>query len=638
MAQRIHGHSHDDGHDHGESTHSFYEGGDYTLDPNKSFTYGTGYGGIKGSNLGMQGNPMTTNQLADVIGAIKQGTKAFEVQMLGMAQNDPEQSLPVQHFKEMRALMELSGVKPSVHGPIVGLDPAGFDRGNWGGEEHRQQTEKRMFEAVKKAYVLDPERNIPVVFHTGNASGYVKTYTPDGKTGKKIESVPIINQETNQVATIKNEYEYTLGSTKKELEGEGTLRLAEKRVKSQNDSYWDQQMKEAVLAKRYVNEAVNNTLFHSTDVDESGKRTSKLAEIRIKNEKDQQKFFEEASKKPEFLTNLRRAETLANSNEQSLNSIFSRAYEYGTKDQKEVLKKMALNWQNEMKSYQERIKKEGLNPIEALNIKSRMQDKYFQGIHDVTERKSPEIFVDADEFAFKQASKTFGNIAAEGYVKWGKKAPLIAIENTYEGLGWADAESHRKLIKKSRDVFVEKVMKEKGIDESEAKKMAEKLIGATWDVSHINIAKSKGFGDDYIVEETKKIKPYVKHVHLADNFGFNDAHLAPGMGNTPIKRILKALEKEGKLDEMRMIVESGGFGGPFRKPLHPASLSAFGSGLSYNQGWDSSFIPGTYFGGYGEINPETHHSIYGAGFSGLPTTFGGQIGGQRSRFGGTPMA
>ena len=44
------------------------------------------------------------------------------------------------------------------------------------------------------------------------------------------------------------------------------------------------------------------------------------------------------------------------------------------------------------------------------------------------------------------------------------------------------------------------------------KKQAEKLIGVTWDVGHINMIRRLGYGKKDVVKETKKIAPYVKHI------------------------------------------------------------------------------------------------------------------------------
>lgn len=49
---------------------------------------------------------------------------------------------------------------------------------------------------------------------------------------------------------------------------------------------------------------------------------------------------------------------------------------------------------------------------------------------------------------------------------------------------------------------------------------------------------------------------YIGHVHLSDNFGFDDEHLTPGQGNVPMKKFLKRMEKIGMKD---MIIEPGSF-------------------------------------------------------------------------------
>ncbi|MFC1768343.1 hypothetical protein ACFLZX_01140 [Nanoarchaeota archaeon] len=37
----------------------------------------------------------------------------------------------------------------------------------------------------------------------------------------------------------------------------------------------------------------------------------------------------------------------------------------------------------------------------------------------------------------------------------------------------------------------------------------------------------------------------IKNVHLTDNYGFQDDHIAPGQGNAPVKEVMKILKKYG---------------------------------------------------------------------------------------------
>jgi len=55
----------------------------------------------------------------------------------------------------------------------------------------------------------------------------------------------------------------------------------------------------------------------------------------------------------------------------------------------------------------------------------------------------------------------------------------------------------------------------------------------------------------------------------------------------------------------------------------------------WNHAWNKM---GNYFSGYGTTLPEQHFSMYGIGFSNLPTELGGQVQQKGSRFSGTPNA
>ena len=257
---------------------------------------------------------------------------------------------------------------------------------------------------------------------------------------------------------------------------------------------------------------------------------------------------------------------------------------------------------------------------------------------------TPEVFQEAGAFAMDKAATTFGNLAMKSYDKLGAdKSPMIAIEPFHPGAGLSSTDEMVELVKKSRKNFARKLMDEKGYGEGKAEKIAEKKIGVTWDVGHINMIKKYGFTDKDVVKQTKKIAPMVKHVHLTDNFGYADSHLPPGMGNVPIKGILEQLEKTGRLKEMRKIVEAGPFVQHFKRSPHPLTMAAFGSPLysmaAGAMGWNQAMdVQGSYFGGYGTINPSTHHQYFGAGFTTMPVELGGQMPGGQSRFGGTPMA
>jgi hypothetical protein len=200
----------------------------------------------------------------------------------------------------------------------------------------------------------------------------------------------------------------------------------------------------------------------------------------------------------------------------------------------------------------------------------------------------PDIFVPVEKFAREKASETFAELALES-VRLAKerkidpmKAPIISVENVSPEAAFGRGKSMKALIEESRQKFVEKA-RNRGMSTSEATKLAEKLIGTTWDVGHINLLGRYGYSEKELkskhLEELKEVQEYIKHVHLTDNFGYHDAHLPPGMGNVPIKEVLKELEKAGKFGEMRAIVEAGGYVQHFKQVPTMALMQEMNSPL-----------------------------------------------------------
>ena len=100
----------------------------------------------------------------------------------------------------------------------------------------------------------------------------------------------------------------------------------------------------------------------------------------------------------------------------------------------------------------------------------------------------------------------------------------------------------------------------KGMSQEEAEKLAERHIKATFDTGHANLWRkfwqpTLGKSLDENEAEFKKwyLKQfeelakngYIGNIHLTDNFGFQDDHVAPGQGNVPIKEVMDILKKYG---------------------------------------------------------------------------------------------
>jgi len=250
----------------------------------------------------------------------------------------------------------------------------------------------------------------------------------------------------------------------------------------------------------------------------------------------------------------------------------------------------------------------------------------------------PKIFKQLDEFAKEKTTETFANIALNSYEKFGSNAPIISIENPPIGGAFARGEELKEIVEKSREKFVENAAK-KGMSKSEAKEQAEKLLGVTWDVGHINMLRKYGYKKEDIIKETKKVAKFVKHVHLSDNFGFEHTELPMGMGNVPIKEIMEKLGEKGF--EAKKIIEAGSWWQHFKTPPVQETLQALGSPIYSMKApyWNqTSGLWQGYFGGLGQILPQMGYETFGAGFSQLPTELGGQRpGAGGARMSGKPM-
>ena len=625
----------------------FYKGSFSSL--NSDYGNFTGYR-MSAAQLGFPGSPQTANQLGEAINAAKQGVKAFEVTML---QADMGETIPKQHFSEMKALMKLTGVKPSVHGPMI--DAAGFDeKGNWGQEFGRVSNERRMFDTIEKAAMLDSKGNVPVVFHSAGVGTPGAEFRPAdksaGEKGAVIERGAMINRETGQVAQTKERRSYFMSTSEKDfglgkenIEKGGTLMTVRSSIDNNNAVEWDEKLKGVIIDKGKVDRALGQLWKNAESLN--------LANININSVEDKRRFNETLRNNPLVQDEMVKAEVLLENNNLTFRSLFNTAYKYGTDEQRKRLKGLSNDWKKDSEKYSS-------NPFQQQIDSSALQDSYFTKFKDITSRKliekdglivsderfgAPEIYQEINEFAMDKAATTFGNLAMKSFDKLGKnKAPVLAIEPFHPGAALSSTDDMIKLVKKSRKNFVEHLMEDKGYSKGKAKDIAEEKIGVTWDVGHINMIKKQGFTDKDIAAQTKKIAPMVKHVHLTDNFGFADTHLAPGMGNTPIKKILEELEKTGRFAEMRKITEAGAFVQHFKQSPHPLTMAAFGSPIySMKAGpyWNQAHqIQGSYSGGYGTVNPQTHHSYFGAGFTTMPVELGGQMPGGESRFGGTPMS
>lgn len=606
---------------------NFYQGASYALDADYGELF-TGYR-IPASQIGLATDPRTANQLQEASNKINPGGKVIEVSIV-----DPKifESIPNQHLDEIRRLSKVTGTEVSLHGPAV--EPSGYAGGGGGGliwtEESRKSSEAQIMSAVERSHKLDSKGNIPVVFHPSYSLPEAEErYKENGKEIPK--SMVIVDSRTGSVAgQLKEQPKYFPEYTK---EGEKITKFnPQQELARANEESWVDNLHNLSYRAQWGEDILERTERLPNGEKISAETKQKLMELysienrdeaieKIKNLPGVTKEYLNASFKTYDHANIYLRESY-----NSMRELYNRAYKEATKEDKSKLDAFA----HEI----EPLVKEGVGRDPAkLEQFSKLVEK---GIKVLGSIKSPQLYKPLNNFLIDKTSDTFSNVAFHAYEKFGEKAPMISIENPPAGTALSRADDIKKLIEETRGKFVKRA-KEKGYSGSEAERAAEKLIGATWDVGHINMLRRYGYDKADLVKETEKIAPFVKHVHLSDNFGFEHTEIPMGMGNVPLKDMMKKIGDK----DIKKIVEAGNWYQYFQRPPLLETLEAAGSPLFAMKSpyWNQiSGTYGNYSSGYGNMLPEQHFSLYGSGFSSLPTDLGGQIPGKQSRFSGTPTA
>ncbi len=593
-------------------THNIYQGGYSSLDPNQG--YGSVFGGynIAAGSLGMTTDPRTANIIKDVSSKLSSGAKHIELSLVSPQIFD---SIPKQHLKVVKRQAKLLNVEVSVHGPVIdssGISQQGFS------ELNREASEKTIANVLERSHEVNPDGNVPVVFHSSEGiPGTQWKEIPWKAKGIEGESKQIIavNKETGQMIPLREEIKYYPGE---DLE-KGKIYSPEKSLEIANDTEWDNKISQLFFNKERADEILT----------QNQAPIQHLMEYLLEQEKKGMKPILTPAQEEVYSRFLDARNYLSEINK-TANGIFSKAYEFGNNEQRKKL--IEIN---------EQYKKDLEKNKESIAGQSRAMHKLLAQLQSPTNELAPKIFVPIEEFTVEQSSKTFGNAAFSAFNKFkdAEKTPMIVIENPPVGHALSTGEDLKNLVVKSREQFIKKAT-EQGMSQGEARNVAERLIGATWDVGHINMLRKQGFSEKDIIKETEKIAPFVKHVHLSDNFGFEHTELPMGMGNVPIKEIMEKLGEQGY--KAKKIIEAGQWWQHFQTSPLQATMEGLGAPM-YTSGtgptWSQSYglFQGYNGGMEGAWLPGINYQTFGAGFSQLPKELGGQAGGGGSRMSGRPM-
>jgi len=623
-----------------------YGGQAYSTDPKYNFNpYGNATGAyMPFGKLGSAIDPFVANQLNEASQQLNTGIKTIEI---GVIKPETFGAIPLEHFNEIRRAARIAGTDISFHAPM--LDPTGITQQGWT-KLHQQSSEKQLWDAIEKSALLsyDPKNpkstdkpTVVTIHATAEfpAAAETKIYDPKTKTERTI-AMTVVDSTSGKVGQIgeqEEKYFPTKAGDEKYIGGKEPIPFnAQNEIDRINNESWMQRLSNLTYYTERGEQEIDKAESEKKRIDQINEELKKVVNAADKQNLENQKRDHEKR--------LTHGIVFYREVYKNLRELYDDAYKNANEEDRKKLAGFAKGIHPYIVKIDDITK--GKDPEEIRKFAEQLEAgvKVMNEIH-------PKTYVPIRDFAIEKSAETTANLALRAYQKFGDKAPIIALENHPSNQALlTSGEDLRDVIKKARSEFVKKAQAE-GISSSEAESQAKKLIGATWDVGHINQIRMFGYGEDELLKQTEAIKPFVKKVHLSDNFGMQNTELPMGMGNVPIKAIMEKLGQEGY--DAKKIIEAGNWWTEFSRgtkannPLIPTLAGmgmpiysggygpSGGPGVNWNQIYGT---PGGYFAGYGTMLPDSHFQSYGAGFTSLPTELGGQMAGKDSRFSGTPMA
>ena len=199
----------------------------------------------------------------------------------------------------------------------------------------------------------------------------------------------------------------------------------------------------------------------------------------------------------------------------------------------------------------------------AADVQTRKAEdamKNVKTVHDYGIKKSAQTMAQIGEYLWEKYEANKDHL----------KEPLyLAPENWHPNNFGSHPDELVELIGKGREEMARRLTPRVGPEE--AKKLAKKHLKTTLDTGHLNLWKNnlkrhEGEDQDHFnkrfarwavgkIENLHK-EGMLGHIHLTDNFGYDDEHLTPGRGNAPVRELVTFLKEKGYGD---FIVEGGSF-------------------------------------------------------------------------------
>ncbi len=557
-------------------------------------------------DIGITTNP-TQNPLESFKAQIKQGIGRIEFGFMGQgkgsAQNPTPESVSAAERQDMRELLKINDIKTSTHAAVHANSLAGFGERGFSSAA-RAQALKEINKAIH--FAGEATRGGAVVFHMHEWQRPLSDVRDE--SGAKFQGYDEEDKEAVLFAVDRRTGEAVSTISKnREVFRPVYVTAKDKGVVGKKDANGN------VLKEDDWVDVNNNLIPRDADSSRLFDRVPKFNREKTNFEVEQltwDKLQEETKKwndanpdKPE-----RTPEEMfaildyENKVLQAKGASLYHAQNYDTysKERDDLVAEYEL-----YKKLKDEVPEE-----DHWKLDARFLSKYRSGIRGVREEDTPEDFFNRQikeaedhmrhihessssaDVQAKQAERVIDNIeSAKSYGlrrtadtissagikamevynknkdKYGLDEPLfVAPENWNQNYYGSHPEEMRIIVEESRKAMAKKLRNK--YSKKEAEDLAKQHIKATLDIGHLNtlrynfVPKNKDRHDEefneWMLNEAEKLvkEGVVGHIHLSDNFGFDDEHVTPGQGNIPMKEFLKKMEERGMKD---MVLEVGSF-------------------------------------------------------------------------------
>jgi hypothetical protein len=212
--------------------------------------------------------------------------------------------------------------------------------------------------------------------------------------------------------------------------------------------------------------------------------------------------------------------------------------------------------------------------VNQLNIEAQINEQ---------QKKIQKGFDTISHHALTKATGNYADLAMEAYEKnqvMKKKVKnfndiYLTVENLFPEKYGSSPTELLNIIQSSRKVLAERLQDQKKMSAKEAEKVAADTLKTTFDTGHLHMwrkyfrhkpgesaeVRDKKF-NKWALAETKKLLDanVIGNIHIADNFGYGDDHLAAGQGIVPLKEYMELFDKaKGDGRYTGKIAVEGGF-------------------------------------------------------------------------------